>query len=54
MEILKRLLNEEEGQTLSEYGLVLAIVVIAVIASLTLLKDKLVAIFTKITEALNI
>ncbi len=54
MNFLKRLYSEEDGQALTEYGLVLAIVVIAVIVILGLLKDKIVAMFQKVVDALSI
>lgn len=53
-EELKRLLMEEEGQSLSEYALVLAVIVIAVIAILATLKDQIIALFQKIITALKI
>lgn len=52
MGLLKKLFNDESGQALSEYGLVLGIVVIAVIVTLGLLKDKIIAMFQKILDAL--
>jgi Flp pilus assembly pilin Flp len=52
--IMKRLWVEEDGQSLSEYALILAIVVIAVIAILIALKDQIVALFQKIIDALKI
>jgi Flp pilus assembly pilin Flp len=52
--VMKRLWMEEEGQSLSEYALILAIVVIAVIAILIALKDQIVALFQKIIDALQI
>ena len=54
MKLLKKIWEEDRGQALSEYGLVLGVIAIAVIASLTLLKDKLVALFNKIANALSI
>ncbi len=54
MKLLKALWKDEKGQALSEYGLVLGIVVIAVIVVLTTLKDKIIALFNKISEALSI
>lgn len=54
MSLFSKLFKDEGGQALSEYGLVLGIIVIAVIASLTLLKDKIVALFQKIADALSI
>lgn len=35
--LMRRLLKEEEGQGMAEYGLILALVAIAVIAALTFL-----------------
>lgn len=35
--LMRRLLKEEEGQGMAEYGLILALVAIAVIAALTIL-----------------
>lgn len=46
--------QDEGGQALSEYGLVLGIVVIAAIVVLTTLKDKIIALFGKISDALSI
>ena len=37
MKLMRRLLKEEEGQGMAEYGLILALVAIAVIAALTIL-----------------
>lgn len=51
---LKRLFSEEDGQSLSEYALVLAVIVIAVIAILATLKDQIVALFQKIIDALKL
>jgi pilus assembly protein Flp/PilA len=46
-------LKSKKGQTLVEYGLILALVSIVVIAVLTLLGDQLKNIFSKITDTLN-
>lgn len=46
-------LKSRKGQTLVEYGLILALVAIVVIAVLTLLGDQLGAIFGKITATLG-
>ncbi len=54
MKRLSYLIKDESGQALSEYGLVLAIVVIAAIVVLTTLKDKVIALFNKISTALSI
>jgi pilus assembly protein Flp/PilA len=49
---IKKFWNDEEGQALSEYGLILGIIAVAAIVALVALKDKLVAVFTKITDSL--
>lgn len=47
------LLEEESGQGMVEYGLILVLVAIGVIVALGLLKEQLVAVFTKITGELQ-
>ena len=44
--------RHEEGQTMAEYGVVLAVVTLAVVASLTLLADNLRAAFESIAGIL--
>ncbi|NJL18871.1 MAG: Flp family type IVb pilin [Bdellovibrionaceae bacterium] len=46
-------LQSKKGQTLVEYGLILALVAIVVIAVLTLLGNQLKNIFNEITSALS-
>ena len=53
MELIKRLWKEEEGQGLVEYGLILALIAIAVIVVLGLIGDGLFAIFTRVQETLE-
>jgi pilus assembly protein Flp/PilA len=53
MELLKKLWNEEEGQGMVEYGLIIALVSIVVIAVLTLIGTNLNGIFTKIAGNLK-
>lgn len=50
---LKSFFRKEEGQTLSEYALILVLVAIAVIIVLGLLGDQLVAVFNRIIAALT-
>lgn len=52
MELVKRFFLDETGQGMAEYGLILALVAIAVVAVLGLLGDQLVAIFTKVKDSL--
>ena len=46
-------LKSKKGQTLVEYGLILALVAIVVIAILTLMGTQLQSIFGKITATLS-
>ena len=47
------ILKSKKGQTLVEYGLILALVAIVVIAILTLMGNQLQTIFGKITATLS-
>lgn len=51
--MIKRLIMDEQGQALSEYGLVLGVVVVASIAVLTTFKDDLGKLFGKINTAIS-
>jgi pilus assembly protein Flp/PilA len=46
------LLRRAEGQTMTEYGVLLALIAVAVIAVLTLLGGKIATVFTSVTNAL--
>jgi len=48
--VLKRLWKEEEGQGMTEYGLIIGLVAILLIAALISFKDKLIKIFNAITN----
>jgi Flp pilus assembly protein, pilin Flp len=50
--LLRRLLKEEEGQTLVEYGLLVALIALVVIAALTLLGQKIANTFYTINANL--
>lgn len=52
LNLLRRLWKEEEGQGMVEYGLIIALVSIAVIVVLGLLGTNLNTIFTNIKNAL--
>jgi len=43
--IMKRFFKEEEGQGMVEYGLIIALIAVAVIAALGLLGDQISALF---------
>jgi len=49
MNMVKKLWAEESGQGMTEYGLIIALVSVALIATVVLFKDKLVDIFAAIT-----
>jgi pilus assembly protein Flp/PilA len=51
--MLKRLWKEEDGQGLVEYGLIIALIALALVAALGLLKDDIVALFGTIGDKLN-
>lgn len=53
MELFKRLWNDEEGQGMVEYGLIIALVSIVVIAALIAVGGQLTTIFTDIQTALT-
>ena len=48
--LLRRLFTEEEGQTLVEYGLLVALIALVVIAALTVLGRKVANAFNAINE----
>ncbi|MGE5418104.1 MAG: Flp family type IVb pilin [Acidobacteriota bacterium] len=52
LNILKRLVVEEEGQGMAEYGLILALIAIVVIATITIMGDKLNNVFESVNNAL--
>jgi len=51
--LLKRLYREESGQGMVEYGLIIALVALAVVGGLTALNGGLNGLFTKIQTMLN-
>lgn len=53
LSILKRLVREEEGQGLVEYGLIIALVAILLIGALVFLRGGLEGIFDDIGDTLE-
>jgi pilus assembly protein Flp/PilA len=53
MNALRQLLKKEEGQTLSEYGMILFFLVIVAIAAVTLLGTNITAIFNAVATAFS-
>lgn len=54
LNLLKIFIKEEDGQGLAEYGLILALVALAVITALTGLGDGIEEIFNDIVGKLNV
>jgi pilus assembly protein Flp/PilA len=50
---IKALFTEEEGQGMTEYGLVLGIIAVAVVAILGLLREQIVTMFTNVKNAIS-
>ncbi|WHY76784.1 Flp family type IVb pilin [Neobacillus sp. WH10] len=50
---MRNLVVEEEGQALTEYGLIIALVSVLLAGSLILFKEQLAGVFTKINGYLN-
>lgn len=54
LQIINQLFNEEKGQGMTEYGLIIALVAIAVIVAITAMSGKLSAVFNKIATSLGV
>ncbi|MFD1019922.1 Flp family type IVb pilin [Thalassobacillus hwangdonensis] len=52
VEKMKNLVVEEEGQGMTEYGLVLGIIAVAVVGTLAVLRDEIVSLFTNAKDAI--
>lgn len=53
MKKLLRFLKEEEGVTAIEYGLIAALIAIAIVTVLGTVGDKLISTFTSVSEKLK-
>jgi pilus assembly protein Flp/PilA len=53
MNKLKALVKNEQGQGMTEYGLVLGLIAIAVVGTLIVLKGEIVKLFTKAEQTVN-
>ena len=51
--LVKSLLYEEDGQGMTEYGLVLGIISIAAFGTILLLTDELEMIYSKVVDAVE-
>jgi pilus assembly protein Flp/PilA len=52
MKMLRKLWQEDDGQDLAEYGLLLALIAVALVIGIGLFKDQIVAAFSRATSAL--
>ena len=50
---IQNLVVEEEGQGMTEYGLLLGVVVVVVVAALTVFRTTITGLFTSITTKLS-
>ncbi|MDF2884767.1 MAG: Flp/Fap pilin component [Clostridiaceae bacterium] len=50
---IKGLVKEEQGQGMTEYGLLLAVVVVIVVAALATFKTSITALLKKVTDGLD-
>jgi pilus assembly protein Flp/PilA len=50
---IKGLVVEEKGQGMTEYGLVLGLIAIAVVGSLALLREEIIGIFKNVVEVVQ-
>ncbi|MFH0777621.1 MAG: Flp family type IVb pilin [Candidatus Eisenbacteria bacterium] len=53
MKFIKKLFKSEKGAAITEYALLIALVAIAVIAAIILLRVELIRVFTAIADALG-
>ena len=51
--MFRKWLNDEEGQALSEYGLLIAVIAIAVIAVMIVFRNRLAKVFQTATNDLE-
>jgi len=53
MEILRNVWREDDGQDLAEYGLLLALITVALVVGVGLFRDQIIAAFGRATAALT-
>lgn len=53
MKKMKALLTEEQGQGMTEYGLVLGVIAVGVVAVLITLRGQITSLFTQAKDALT-
>ena len=50
---MKALFTEEQGQGMTEYGLVLGVIAVAVVGVLALLREEILTMFKEVTKAVT-
>ena len=53
LNLIDRLIQEEDGQNLIEYALVAGFLAVGAIAALTVLKTEIISLFTTVSNALK-
>jgi pilus assembly protein Flp/PilA len=53
MEKIKRFLKDEEGASMAEYAILIALVTLFLVGLITLFRDAIGNVFTAVTAALN-
>lgn len=53
LDILKRLIKEEDGQSMVEYGLILALIAVAVVGVMATMGDELNTMFNNIKDKIS-
>ncbi len=53
MNLLKALWNDEQGASMAEYALLMALIAVATIGAITALRDQIITIFNDATTTLS-
>ena len=53
VEYVRRMLHREEGQSLTEYGLLLFLIAVVALGMITLLGERVSAVFESVKDALS-
>jgi len=51
--LISRIIKEEGGQGMTEYGLILGFIAVAVIATMVIFKDEITGLFNSATDELD-